>query len=212
MESFSNPCDVVVTALAKVQATLGGTLKPTKKVNAGSRKYEYIELDALLTAALPVLEAQGLAVFHTQNETGVDCYLMHTSGQWVRSHAQVEVGRDLSAQDVGSAYTYARRYSLTALFALAASDDDGAAATEARKEAQAKAKDAPAPADVGVWAAGPGAEEKFAATLYAAGVTLPWNEVCQVCASRNYPTPDKMDAPTLERLTKFLVKEHGSQS
>jgi len=40
-------------------------------------------------------------------------------------------------------------------------------------------------------------------------VTMPWSEICQICASRNYPTPDKMDDPTLERLTKFLIKEHG---
>jgi len=204
MNNFSEPCDLVVKALRNVQAGLGGAMAPTGKVDTGRMKYRHLELDVILKTALPLLNENGLTLMHSQTAEGMDCYLFHESGQWLRTHASVGVDDKMTAQEVGSAASYGRRYSAVAMFGIAAGDDDdGAAATKAKKQ-KLEAPTLPEtqmPED--------GAMVRFATTLHEAGVTMPWSEICQICASRNYPTPDKMDDPTLERLTKFLIKEHG---
>jgi len=56
--------------------------------------------------------------------------LLHTSGQWIASeHPLPMSGRP---QEIGSALTYARRYSLSALIGIAADEDDDANAAEKR--------------------------------------------------------------------------------
>lgn len=53
--------------------------------------------------------------------------LLHTSGQYISSRL-VLYSKDNSPQAIGSAITYARRYSLAAIVGVVTEDDDGEAA------------------------------------------------------------------------------------
>ena len=50
---------------------------------------------------------------------------MHESGQWIRTWVKIPVQK-LTAQEIGTAVTYGRRYSLAAIAGIAQHDDDGA--------------------------------------------------------------------------------------
>jgi hypothetical protein len=54
--------------------------------------------------------------------------LAHSSGEWIRGRLKVTPSKN-DAQGIGSAITYARRYSLAAMVGVATEDDDGEAAT-----------------------------------------------------------------------------------
>jgi hypothetical protein len=57
----------------------------------------------------------------------VETVLMHKSGQWLCGGLSIKPVKD-DPQGIGSAITYARRYSLQAVAGIAADDDDGEAA------------------------------------------------------------------------------------
>ena len=50
--------------------------------------------------------------------------LMHSSGEWIETRPMILASNNNDAQSQGSAITYARRYQLSALFGIAAEDDD----------------------------------------------------------------------------------------
>ncbi len=130
INTFSEQVGEVATALGRVQAALGGSIPTTGKANVGKFKYSYVELDVLFAKVVPLLKDNGLTVLHTQDAEGVDCFLVHTTGQWVKTRAQVGVPNTADAQARGSAFTYGRRYAMMAMLGLAAGDDDGAAAKD----------------------------------------------------------------------------------
>ena len=70
----------------------------------------------------------------SKSEVGiaVTTKLIHRSGEWLQSEATVLPVEKPSAQAVGSAISYARRYSLAAFLGIAAGtdDDDGVAASK----------------------------------------------------------------------------------
>jgi hypothetical protein len=98
---------------------------------SATRSYQYADLAGVLESTLPHMLAQGLIVFQAVDaETGtLITRVSHASGEWVESAYPVHV--DQTPQQLGSALTYARRYSLLALLCLAQEDDDGAAAQPA---------------------------------------------------------------------------------
>ena len=59
--------------------------------------------------------------------------IIHKSGEWIESEATVLPVEKANAQAVGSAISYARRYSLASFMGISAGteDDDGAAASKA---------------------------------------------------------------------------------
>jgi ERF superfamily protein len=90
-------------------------------------KTKYADLAAVLNAARKPLSANGLAIVQTIGDGVLHTRLLHTSGQWIASeHPLPMSGRP---QEIGSALTYARRYSLSALIGIAADEDDDANAT-----------------------------------------------------------------------------------
>ena len=70
----------------------------------------------------------------SKSEVGiaVSTKVIHQSGEWLESEATVLPVEKANAQAVGSAISYARRYSLAAFFGIAAGtdDDDGVAASK----------------------------------------------------------------------------------
>jgi len=120
-------------AAAWVQAAGKMTDVPrTREVKAGPIRYSYADLGDALSMARPILAEHSLLLTQsidcTDHEVLVTTTMLHASGQWVTS-TPVHLPLGKTAQNTGSAITYARRYGLMAFLGLATEDDDGAAAS-----------------------------------------------------------------------------------
>lgn len=135
----STETDKLADALAKAQAELQNPKKNREvKVQGdkGSYTFEYATLDVILAEARPVLGRHGLSLLqglaepndhhHTAHLT---TRLQHVSGQWVEADTPILQAKP-GAQAMGGAISYARRYGVVPLLALAADEDDDANAAE----------------------------------------------------------------------------------
>ena len=134
----------LAAALAAVQASLPSIAKSetaevegtTKAGRPFKYKYSYADLATISKAVLPLLGANGLAWIArpTLREDGkfVLAYeLLHISGE---SRAGDYPLTGVTAQEMGSAISYARRYALCSVTGIAPEedDDDGASASKRR--------------------------------------------------------------------------------
>lgn len=128
----SNSIKKLATALSKAQAEM----QHAKKAEDNPFfKSKYADLPAVIDVARPLLAKNGLSV---SQMTDVDengkitliTQLMHSSGEWIRGYYPVNPVKT-DPQAIGSAITYARRYSFCAVIGVAATgeDDDGNAAS-----------------------------------------------------------------------------------
>lgn len=127
----SEQVNEIATALAKAQGAMkNATLN---KVNPHF-KSKYADLAGIRDAVTPALTANGISVVQTlqgsaNEHPSVLTRLQHSSGQWIESACPILGATDM--QKMGSAITYARRYSLSAICGIAADeDDDGNAASQ----------------------------------------------------------------------------------
>ena len=130
------------TALAAAQGALKNP--PKNKINPHF-KSRYVDLSDGLDAIRECYAKHGLAfVQGTSVMDGIiilNTRIVHKSGQWLESDYPVGgLGRP---QEMGSAMTYARRYSLFGLVGVAGEDDDDGNAAQAADAAPVKAKAAP---------------------------------------------------------------------
>lgn len=94
-------------------------------------KNNYATLGAVLDVVEAPLEANGIFLLQSCSMTKVGLLTVTNTLQDSCSDASVvdvsdmPVKEHMNPQEFGSASTYARRYSLVALFALSAEDDDG---------------------------------------------------------------------------------------
>lgn len=137
-----------VGELAKALAAAQAELEPAKKeaVNPHFRS-KYADLSACWDAVRAPLARHGLAVSQLPSLDGdvvrLTTMLLHTSGEFIGSDAAVRLAKH-DAPSVGSALTYLRRYSLSAIVGLAsAEDDDGVAAMAAAPAARHQAAPSP---------------------------------------------------------------------
>jgi hypothetical protein len=143
-------------AMAQFQQTCPAILKSktAKIVTArGSYSYSYATLEEILGVVQPLLGQLGLSVSwrqkHDPHAVEASCVVAHKLGHQEESGFIAMPygtdGRMNPAQAVGSALTYARRYSLLAILGLAPEDDDDAQGTahEAPSEPRAR-RDPPA--------------------------------------------------------------------
>lgn len=122
----------LAAALAKAQAKLRHAPKDSTG-QVGQQKTRYADLATVIDTARPVLAAHGLAIVQgvsggCDGRVEVSTRLVHRSGEWIEDTLTMPTGQG-TAQAVGSAITYARRYALLAMVGIAADDDDGHAAT-----------------------------------------------------------------------------------
>lgn len=134
--------------LAKSLATATGKFKAVKKDSVNPFfKSKYADLAAVIEATYEALAQNGLAAVQSPltngDKAGVTTMLIHSSGQWMRGDLLLPVAKG-DAQGIGSAITYARRYSLQSFLNVAAEADDDANAA-AGKETEAKAATMPRP-------------------------------------------------------------------
>lgn len=127
-------------------------------------KSKFASLTAILEYLRPLLVAEGLsmvqggAIPHTREDglvtaITVETTLVHSSGEWLSTGITVPLAKS-DPQGAGGALTYGRRYSLSALLALATDEDDDGASTSrpaARKPAaEPQRSPSPAPARTAV--------------------------------------------------------------
>ena len=129
----SEQINELAAALAKAQAKI----ETAKKDQTNPfYKSQYAGLPQVWDACRKYLTDNGLSVVQTtdtsENGTILETMLLHSSGQWISSIYPVNPVKN-DPQGIGSALTYARRYSLMALVGVVAddaSDDDGNAASD----------------------------------------------------------------------------------
>lgn len=130
----SDQIDQLATALAAAQAEMrNATLN---KINPHF-KSKYADLAGIRDTVTPALAKHGIAVVQgtdtTESGIVVVTRLIHKSGQWMESRFPISYDKP---QAMGSAYTYARRYSLSAICAISADEDDDANAANASEHAK----------------------------------------------------------------------------
>lgn len=113
-------------ALAKFQSEIKDPSK-SGKANYG----KYVTLDELLESIRPVLFQNGLSFLQFPGGDGqlitITTVLLHSSGEWIESEPFTLKSQKVDPQGAGSAVTYGRRYSLSAILGVAwDTDDDGA--------------------------------------------------------------------------------------
>lgn len=132
-------------ALAKAQAEMKPAL--LNKVNPHFCN-KYSDLPAVRDATLPALTKHGLAILQAPTVTDSGGFvlvtrLLHSSGEWIESSYPLPAGE--KPQVIGSALTYARRYSWSSICGVTADeDDDGHAAQGAPAQKQPPKQQPPA--------------------------------------------------------------------
>lgn len=111
-------------ALAKAQAVLTNPAKDAENPHFRSR---YASLDTGLNIVRKALSAHNIAFTQGTRLDGelliLETLLSHSSGEWMQS--EYPVARfPVKQQELGSAMTYAKRYSLFGLVGIAGEDDD----------------------------------------------------------------------------------------
>jgi len=128
MEQSEN-INELATALAKAQAEIRNPGKNTKNTFF---KNEYADLTAVLGCIRPVAAANGLsfiqAVEAKAGHVCVSSQISHSSGQWIKQVASVEVPKSSKnpIQDLGSMATYLKRYQAQSMWAICADEDTDA--------------------------------------------------------------------------------------
>jgi hypothetical protein len=131
MAKFQQRCPAITKdSSARIQTRSGG-----------SYSYSYASLDTILSIVQPLLGELGLSVSwrqkHEPTAVQASCVVAHRLGHqeesgYISMPYGIDDGRMNPAQRVGSALTYARRYTLVAILGLAPEDDDDAAGTGGR--------------------------------------------------------------------------------
>ena len=128
----SSQTENIWAAFAAAQAEFSAVTKNKKSTAFGNGVYRYADLQSILDACRPALNRHGLFLTQRAEVEGttvkVETIVTHVSGESLSSGVMVmtaQTGGKISAvQAMGSALTYARRYSLAAFLGVAADDDD----------------------------------------------------------------------------------------
>ncbi len=140
--SQSDQIDQLATALAAAQAVMSHA---TKNLTNPHFQNRYADLAAIVEAVREPLAKNGLSFTQTMgnrylpdgNGNGMVFFalvttLLHKSGQWISSDYPLPSGA--KPQELGSALTYARRYSLSSICGIASEEDDDAEAASKRDD------------------------------------------------------------------------------
>ena len=135
----SEEIDKIAPAFVAAQAEMESAPKSADNPYFNSR---YAPLPAIVEMLRPILAKHELAIMqtftpHEGESVLLSTTLLHSSGQWLGGVLSVPV-KKADPQAVGSAITYGRRYSLSALLGVVSDDDDdGNAAADATERAEA---------------------------------------------------------------------------
>jgi hypothetical protein len=126
----SEQTNEISAALAKAQSEI---INPEKNANNSHYKNDYADLATGIKAIRGPLSKHGISFIQAERLDGdilfVETRLSHSSGQWFQGeHPAIKF--PARPQEIGSAITYARRYSLFSMVGIAGDDDDGEAANK----------------------------------------------------------------------------------
>ncbi len=139
-------------AYVKAWAEIGAVVK--KDANNPHYGNDYASLESVVKLAKPVFAKHDLALLQTPGEIDGNGnltmmgLLMHSSGESISFKTIVPLGGKLTAQAMGSATAYGRRYQWYAVAGVAQSDDDGEAASRDAAHGAVRAAKSTPPNDV----------------------------------------------------------------
>lgn len=122
MSEYKLPLDKLTPALVAFQAAVKA---PPKTRENPHLKNKYADLQDVIDTIREPLTANGLAISHEVSGTTLITKLLHVSGQSLKTEMPLLMGKQ-DMQGLGSALTYARRYSVSALLGIASDDCDDA--------------------------------------------------------------------------------------
>jgi hypothetical protein len=112
-------------SLSKFQAEISN---PKNTANNPFFKSKYAPLNEILTEVRPLLTKFGLSVIQHPGGDGeritITTILLHESGEWIEFEPLTLKAVKADPQAAGSAITYGRRYSLSAVLGISSEDDD----------------------------------------------------------------------------------------
>jgi ERF superfamily len=112
-------------ALAKAQGEMDNAKKDSSNPFFKSK---YADLAAVIDSIKEPLSKNSLSYVQFLDEENEKSYLitklMHSSGEWISGRLKL-ILKQQDMQGMGSAITYARRYSISSMVGLAQDDDDG---------------------------------------------------------------------------------------
>lgn len=135
----SESISAIAKALAEFQAEVSDPVMDENKdyVTKTGRKInlKYASIKSIMKTVRPVLAKHSIAVMQEPKTEGnrvtITTILMHSSGEWIEFEPFSMNANSALAQEIGSATTYAKRYSIAAILGLGSEeDDDGNGATE----------------------------------------------------------------------------------
>jgi len=192
----------LATALA---AALGEIDNATKDSKNPHFKSSYASLASVIDATKATLAKHGLVVVQSpgwhDGRVTVTTRIIHQSGEWIEGTAETPVPKP-DPQGVGSACSYLRRYSLSAMCGITQEDDD---ANLASRPAPAKPTKAtkPAPPAVDLDAA----KDALAAEL---GVAVMEGAINQVEADQVDKALASDDADLIARAHRFVQDKRSA--
>jgi hypothetical protein len=140
-----------ITELTKALVRIQAALKPAVRDKTNPfLKSRYADLSAVWDVCRSLLQENGLAVVQVCGQAGEGSYLetilSHESGEWISGKYPLKPVRADDPQALGSAVTYARRYSLAAVLGIVTEDDDAEGAMDRQPAANTKQSVRPTPA------------------------------------------------------------------
>jgi hypothetical protein len=128
--NMSDTISELATALAKAQGQIESA---SKDKSNPAFKSKYADINALRDVIRQPLADNDLSIVQLARMNGtyaeVETMLLHKSGEFIAETLRMP-SEKMTSHGFGSALTYCRRYSLSAMLNLAAEDDDGNAATD----------------------------------------------------------------------------------
>lgn len=128
---MNEPIGKIAAALAKAQSEIKGAKKDAENPFF---KSTYADLASVWDACRDALSKNELSIAQPTDfldgSMVLKTILMHSSGESITGILPIMVGEKATAQQVGSAITYARRYALAAMVGVAPEDDDGQSASQ----------------------------------------------------------------------------------
>lgn len=102
-------------------------------------KSKYATLNSVYEAVAPALLSNGFTIIQPIVDNNVETTLVHASGQFITSSCPIVCAKQNDPQAMGSAITYARRYSLASLLGVMTDEDDDGEKAMGRQTKQASA-------------------------------------------------------------------------
>lgn len=124
-DSIKSIAEALVLAQSQIKFAIKDSTNP-------HFKSKYANINSVIDAVKKPLNDNGIAILQSlspsdDNKLHLTTRLIHSSGEWIEDTAVCPLAKQ-DAQGLGSAISYIRRYSLSALCAVYADDDDGQSA------------------------------------------------------------------------------------